>query len=169
MLPSRIRPPLTADERIQLVGWLDVQRAIVPWKCEGLSEGDAHRAIVPTSAHMTIAGIVSHLRWVEHLWFEVIFLGGPAVGPRFDGGKDAELLVDGVPLGELLDAYGRQWARSNEIIGAHSLEDTGSHPDFEASKASLRWILIHLVEEVARHLGHIDIIRELLDGEKGYY
>lgn len=117
-----------ADERIQLVGWLDLQRAIVHWKCEGLSEQDAHRAVLPTSPLMTMAGIVSHLRWVE-----------------------------------------RQCRISNEIIAQHSLEESGRHPDFKSAGATLRWMLIHMVEETARHAGHADIIRELLDGSKGYY
>ena len=84
MTSARQRPPLVADERIQLVGWLDLQRAIVSMKCEGLSDADAHRQVLPSSPLMTVAGVVSHLRWVENLWFEVLFLGRPAVGPQFD-------------------------------------------------------------------------------------
>lgn len=60
MTPPRKRPPHDADERAQLVGWLDLQRAIVQWKCEGLSETDAHRPVLPTSPYMTMAGLVSH-------------------------------------------------------------------------------------------------------------
>lgn len=79
MTPVRLRPPLVADERTQLVGWLDLQRAIVHLKCEGLSDADAHRSVLPASPLTTAAGVVSHLRWVENLWFEVVFLGRPAV------------------------------------------------------------------------------------------
>src|SRR6516225_11414243 len=74
MTPARERPPYLADERTQLVGWLDLQRAIIHWKCEGLSGADAHRAVLPASPHMTMAGVVSHLRWAECRWFEVVFL-----------------------------------------------------------------------------------------------
>ena len=159
-----------ADERIQLVGWLDLQRAIVHWKCEGLSEQDAHRAVLPTSPLMTMAGIVSHLRWVEQTWFEVLFLGRPAVGPQFDETvEDADMMVDDVPMQQLLDQYERQCRISNEIIAQHSLEEAGRHPDFKSAGATLRWMLIHMVEETARHAGHADVIRELLDGSKGYY
>jgi hypothetical protein len=73
---TRKRPPLAADERTQLVGWLDLQRALVRWKCDGLSEADAHRAVLPASPLMTMAGVVSHLRWAEHCWFR-----GPLPGP----------------------------------------------------------------------------------------
>jgi uncharacterized damage-inducible protein DinB len=169
MTPVRQRPPLVADERTQLVGWLDLQRAIVHLKCEGLSDADAHRSVLPASPLMTAAGVVSHLRWVENLWFEVVFLGRPAVGPHFEGPEDADMMVPGVPLAQLLQAYERQCAVASEIIAAHPLDDVGKHPDFDEGAATLRWMLIHMVEETARHAGHLDAIRELLDGQKSYY
>ncbi|HEV2781828.1 MAG TPA: DinB family protein [Actinophytocola sp.] len=169
MTPSRTRPPFDADERTQLVGWLDMQRAIIAWKAEGLSEEDAHRSVLPTSPFMTVAGIVSHMRWVEHCWFEVLFLGRPATGPQFEGPEDADMMVEDVPLGQLLDEYARQCALSNEIVASHTLDDVGKHPDFKAAAATLRWMLLHMIEETARHAGHLDTIRELLDGAKGYY
>ncbi|MFK3985115.1 DinB family protein [Micromonospora sp. NPDC050397] len=168
--PARIRPPFVADERTQLLGWYDMQRAIVHFKCEGLSEEDAHRSLIPTSPLMTMAGIVSHLRWVEHTWFEVLFLGRPAVGPAFqDEPDDAEMRVEGIPLAQLLADYERQCTISNEIIANHSLDQVGRHPDYRSAAATLRWMVIHMVEETARHAGHMDTIRELLDGETGYY
>lgn len=170
MSTERVRPPLVADERTQLVGWLDLQRAIVRWKCAGLTEADAHRVVLPTSPLMTVAGIVSHLRWVENTWFEVLFLGGAADGPQFDEEvEDADMLVDGVPLTRLLDEYERQCAISNQIVAEHDLDEVGRRPDFGSSAGSLRWMLLHMLEETARHAGHLDTIRELLDGEKGYY
>jgi len=168
--PPRNRPPFVADERTQLVGWLDLQRAIVHWKCSGLSEVDAYRSVLPTSPLMTMAGIVSHLRWTEHTWFEVLFLGRPAVGPQFDEAReDADMMVEGLPLDQLLSEYERQCAISNEIIADHALDTVGRHPDFGSAAATLRWMLIHMVEETARHAGHMDTIRELLDGQRGYY
>lgn len=170
MMPPRTRPPLVADERTQLVGWLDLQRALVHWKCAELSEADARRSVLATSPLMTMAGVVSHLRWVEHCWFEVLFLGRPAEGPQFaDGPEDADMMVEDIALTQLLDEYEQQCALSNEIVAAHSLDEVGQHPDFGSAAATLRWMLIHMVEETARHVGHLDTIRELLDGRKGYY
>ena len=101
------RPSIVADERTQLVGWYDTQRAIVHYKCEGVSEADAHRAVLP--------------------------------------------------------------AESNKIIAAHSLDEPGKNTDYDEGAASLRWMVLHMLEETARHAGHLDAIRELLDGTKGYF
>lgn len=171
MAPLRERPPFVADERTQLVGWYDLQRSIVHFKCEGLSDADAHRVVIPTSPLMTVAGLVSHLRWVEHTWFEVLFRGGVADSPAFsEEPEDADMIVaPDVPLAQLLDEYAAQCKVSNEIIAAHALDDEGTHPAFPAARATLRWMVIHMIEETARHAGHLDLIRELLDGEKSYY
>ncbi|WP_328309429.1 DinB family protein [Streptomyces sp. NBC_00442] len=171
MAPSLDRHPLQADERTALIGWLDLQRQILRWKCDGLSEADAHRSVIPTSPATTMAGLISHMRWVEHTWLEVVFLGGDKTqNPSFDRTVEgADWRADGVPLTQLLVRYETQCARSNEIVAAASLDDVGRHPDFRDAGANLRWILIHLVEETGRHAGHADIVRELLDGVKGYY
>ncbi|MGA5129760.1 DinB family protein [Streptomyces olivoreticuli] len=168
--PSRTRPAYDADERTQLLAWLDMQRALIHYKCEGLSGEDAHRVVIPTSPLMTAAGLVSHMRWVEHCWFEVMLMGRPAVGPQFDESvEDADMRVEGVPLEQLLQEYQQQCAVSDEIIAAHELDDAGRQKDFRAGAATLRWILLHMIEETGRHAGHLDIVRELLDGRKGYY
>ena len=75
MPPIRERPAFASDQRTALLGWYDLQRGIVVLKCEGLSDEDARRSVIPTSPLMTAAGIVSHLTWAEQLWFEHAFLG----------------------------------------------------------------------------------------------
>lgn len=166
------RPPLTSDERTQLTGWLDLQRSFVRMKCEGLSETDAHRKLLPTSPLMSMAGLVAHLRWNEYSWFQLNLLGVPDTGqtPWTEGGHpDAEMFVDDVPLASLLDDYDAECARSNEAIAASSLDDVERGPyAVKDEAASLRYILCHMIEETARHVGHLDIIRELLDGATGY-
>jgi len=153
------RPPLVADERTQLMGWLDLQRLLVRRKLEGLAEADEHRVVLPESPMMTRAGLVPHMRWTEQCWFNVIFLGeSSADNPQFQKEpKDADMRVDGVPLAQLLGEFEAQFAQSNEIVAGHEFAPT------------LRWILLHMVEETARHIGHLDVMRELLDGKKGYY
>ncbi|MGZ0150061.1 DinB family protein [Kribbella sp. WER1] len=168
---SRERPPLVADERTQLVGWLDQQRALVRWKLEGLAAADEYRAVLPDSPLMTPAGLVSHMRWTEHCWFNVLFLGESSEGNLqfVEEPEDADMRITGVPLAQLLDEYEAQCTQSNEIVAAHSLDDVGKNPDFRSAQATLRWMLLHMVEETARHVGHLDAMRELLDGNKGYY
>jgi hypothetical protein len=167
-----MRPPLTGDERVQLVGWLDHLRSLVRIKCEGLGETDAHRKVLPTSPLMTVAGLVAHLRWVEYSWFSQNLFGTPDHGetPWTEGGHpDAEMFVDDVPLAQLLDEYDAECARSNEIVAEFALDDVERAVFRDSGEpASLRYILCHMIEETARHLGHLDIIRELLDGATGY-
>jgi uncharacterized damage-inducible protein DinB len=170
VLPSRTRPAYDADERTQLIAWLNMQRALIHWKCEGLPAESAHRAVIPTSPLMTVAGLVSHMRWVEHCWFEVMLMGRPPTGPQFDESvEDADMRVEGVPLEQLLREYAEQCAVSDEIIASRHLDDAGRQKEFRAGAATLRWVLMHMIEETGRHAGHLDIVRELLDGNKGYY
>lgn len=142
-----------------LAGWLDWQRATVRVKCAGLSDADAYRSLLP-SPLTTVAGLVSHLRSVEYGWFEWSFLGGPESG--LDDWK-----VSGVPLTQLLDDYDAQCARSRAIAAAHDLDELEAWAPPGLELVSLRWIVCHLIEETARHLGHLDAIRELIDGTRG--
>jgi len=165
------RPPGDSDERTQLTGWLDLQRSFVRLKCEGLSKEDEHRKVLPTSPLMTMAGVVAHLRWVEYSWFNLNLLGTPDTGQTpwtEDGHPDAEMFVDDVPLARLLDEYDEECARSNAIVAAHSLDALETGPYAKDNPGSVRHILLHMIEETARHVGHLDIIRELLDGHTSY-
>ncbi|MHA4817517.1 DinB family protein [Streptomyces aculeolatus] len=166
------RPPLLADERTSLTGWLELQRKILRWKCDGLSEEDARRSVIPTSPLMTMAGLMVHARWTEHTWLDVLFLGGDSTpNPSFDesAAEDADWFTDGATLAQVLADYEAQCVRSDEIIAGASLDDVARHPGFPRSQGNLRWILTHLIEETARHAGHADIVRELIDGKQGYY
>ena len=171
-MTPRTRPPFVADERTQLLGWFQLQRDIVVLKTEGLSQADAHRVVVPSSPMMTVAGVLSHLRWVEHTWFEVAFAGSdPAASPSFsDDQEDLDFLLGrDQELATLLEEYRAQCRRSDELIASAGLDDRGRYEGFPSASSTLRWIVLHMVEETARHAGQLDIIRELLDGEKSYY
>jgi hypothetical protein len=82
---------------------------------------------------------------------------------------DAEFRVHGMPLAELLAEYDAECARSDAAIAAHDLDAPGSTALHSVGAASLRWMLLHMLEETARHAGHLDLIREQLDGETGYF
>ncbi len=163
---ERIDEPYAADERTMLIAWLDRHRATVFTKTEGLAEDLAHRPLLASSPLMTIAGLVSHLYWVERSWFEHVMLSVPDDGPWTDEDPDREFRVDDVPLARLLADYERQCVRNNEI--ARSLDlDTEAKVERRRGRVTLRWVLVHMIEETARHNGHIDILREMLDGVTG--
>jgi len=164
------RPDPHADERAALMGWFDLQRGIIATKCTGLPDELAHRALIPTSPLMTVAGIVAHLTWAERLWFEHSLLDIPGTGPGFDDIEDSEFLaaVDR-PLAEVLEDYDRRCQQSNATIAGLDLDALARRPSRHGAEPTLRWIIVHMIEETARHAGHLDILRELLDGETAYF
>lgn len=164
----RTDTPTAWDERSVLTTMLDYARATVRVKCEGLDGALAARAPLPTSPLMTVNGLVSHVRWVEHSWLENRFLGGPDLGPWTDEDPDGEFtLAPQVPLEQLLDEYDAQSVRMRALVDAHSLDELAALPLRDGRKPPLRWVLMHLVEETSRHNGHLDILRELADGTTG--
>jgi uncharacterized damage-inducible protein DinB len=163
---KRIDAPNATDERTMLNAWLDWHRATVLLKCEDLSDELAQRPLLPSSPLMTVAGLVSHLRWVEQSWFEQVMLGEPDIGPWTDDDPDKDFKVPGVPLTRILEDYERQCVRSREIAAALDL-DTEAVVERERGRVTLRWLLLHMIEETARHNGHLDLLREMLDGVTG--
>ncbi len=161
--------PASWNERTVLTTFLDYARDTVHAKCRGLSDADARRAPLPGSPHMTISGLISHLRWVEASWIEKKLLGGTIDAPWTADDPDREFRVaTEVPLAQLLAEYRAACARHRSLVASLDL-DTPSKGDLgeRAEPVTLRWVLFHLTEETARHNGHIDILRELADGVRG--
>ncbi|MEU9989936.1 DinB family protein [Streptomyces sp. NPDC007971] len=165
---TRTDTPPARDERTQLTTFLDYVRATARAKCEELSDEDARKALLPGSPLMTLSGLINHLRWVEYYWFRVVFLGEEDEGPWTDEDPDREMRIAvDIPLSRLLDEYAEQSARHNELVAAHDLDARAQRKRGDGEAADLRWILLHLIEETARHNGHLDILRELADGRTG--
>ncbi|AYN39373.1 DinB family protein [Streptomyces dangxiongensis] len=165
---TRTDTPPAWDERTQLTTFLDYVRATARAKCEELSDEDARKAPLPGSPLMTMSGLINHLRWVEYYWFRVIFLGQEDEGPWTDEDPDREMRVAvDIPLSRLLGEYAEESARHNELIAAHDLATKARRKRDDGSVFDLRWIVLHLIEETARHNGHLDILRELADGRTG--
>ena len=118
---------------------------------------------------MSIAGLVSHLRWSEAFWIDVVFIGGRNQWPGTD--DDSELQMRAgleQPLAVLLDEYAEQAAHTDELIAAHDWDEEAVGRDEGTGRPfALRYIITHLIEETARHNGHLDILRELADGVTG--
>jgi uncharacterized damage-inducible protein DinB len=153
----------TGTEREVLSGFLELYRGIVVRKVSGLSDADARRALVPSST--TLLGLVKHLAWVEREWF------GQILGRRPAAELGLPLPGDGFALGprDTVDSvvadYRAACAESRSAAERHELGDVVPHD--RLGSVSLRWILVHLIEEYARHNGHADLIRESIDGQKG--
>lgn len=163
---ERVDPPTIADERTMLQAFLDYHRATVDVKCAGLGEDDAWRAPLPASPKMSPAGLVNHLYWVERNWFERVLTGADIPLPWLVE-HDAEFHQTGdETLVDVLARYAAQCERSNEIARQYDLEVVVVHPRAQ-ERLSLRWIYQHMIEETARHNGHLDAMRELIDGVTG--
>ncbi|MFB7518148.1 DinB family protein [Streptomyces sp. NPDC056144] len=161
--------PSSWDERTQLTTFLDYTRDTVRVKCEGVSEENARKALLPGSPLMTLSGLVNHLRWVEYWWFTMVFLGEEGENlPWTEEDPDREMRIAlDIPIEQLLAEYAEQSARYRELVAAHDLDTKAKRPVRNGTHVDLRWILLHLTEETARHNGHLDILRELLDGVTG--
>ncbi|MFK0116061.1 DinB family protein [Streptomyces sp. NPDC090994] len=170
-MTRRTDTPPAWDERTQLATFLDYARDTARAKCEDVSAEDARRAPLPGSPLMTLCGLISHLRWVEHYWVHVVFLGEELSGPFAEATADdpdpeMRTAVD-VPLPRLLAEYEEQSARYRDLLAGHDLSERARRPIRDGRHVDLRWIMLHLIEETSRHNGHIDIVRELLDGRTG--
>lgn len=168
---KRVDAPLVAGERRALDTWLDYQRQTLLWKLEGLDDEQLRRPMVPSG--LTLLGLVKHLTHVEHSWFQRKF--GRSGEPRLfedPDDPDADFHVrEDETTDEIVSGYVKACERSREIVAeAASLDETFKEPRLtptDIHDLDLRWVMIHMIEETARHNGHADIIRELIDGSTG--
>jgi len=161
--------PASWDERTVLTTMLDYVRDTVHVKCAGLTDEQARRAPLPGSPLTTISSLVSHLRWVEYYWIRVVLLGEQDQAPITDDDPDAEMrLALSIPLARLLAEYRASCEQLRQLVAPLDL-DTSSRGamSWRTEPVTLRWVLLHLIEETARHNGHIDILREMADGVTG--
>lgn len=167
---ERIDPQSTADERTSLLEYLNYQRATVLWKTEGLGKEQLNRAHPPST--LTLAGLLKHLWLVEDSWIKERFLGLPEAEPWASAPFDDDWDWDfhSAPDDEpdvLRVGYERACATNDELIMTHELDDIAVAKLRNGSEWTLRWVLLHLIEETARHAGHADLIREAIDGTVG--
>ena len=162
--------PTTTSERDALGQYLDYQRETILLKTEGLTREQLGRRI-PTSA-LTLAGLLYHLAFVEEDWFEVDFLGQPKRAERqFDRVADPDYefrVALGKEPDELRQRYRDACQRSRQITAAaRDLDQLSVSTAVGGKPFTLRWMLLHLIEETARHAGHADLLREAIDGAVG--
>jgi Protein of unknown function (DUF664) len=159
-----LRVPFTGDEKQSLHVSLDRHRDAVLWKLEGLDDASLRRAMTPSGTNLL--GMVKHLAAVEYSWFCQTFGRDTEPLPFDDDDPDADLRVTPDETTEdVLAFYRRARAASDQVINEVDLDQTGTA--WFGDAVSMRWVLIHMVEETARHAGHVDIVRELIDGMTG--
>jgi uncharacterized damage-inducible protein DinB len=172
---GRPEPPLAGDETATLLGFLDFQRATLAWKVSGLGAEGLRATVGPSS--MTLGGMLKHLAYVEDIWFNrMLHRRDPhppwdTVDWKADRDWDWHSAAEDSPE-ELLKLWQDAVERSRSLVD-EALADGGgldqlarrTWPDGNAP--SLRWILVHMIEEYSRHNGHADLLRESVDGQTG--
>ncbi|MEU7167933.1 DinB family protein [Streptomyces morookaense] len=168
---GRLIPPPQAGERAMLESWLEYHRATLVLKCTGLDDAQTRLASAEPS-QLTLLGLVQHMTDVERKWFQQVLAGRDV--PWAYGEKHAYgfALDPDRGMAEALAMWRAETDASRASAAGVALDDTGQFPDHETAiigsrDVSLRWILLHVIEEYARHNGHADLIRERIDGTTG--
>jgi uncharacterized damage-inducible protein DinB len=161
-------PASTDDVRGLLLDYLDFFRGVVAGKLDGLSGDEITGSVVPSG--WTPSGLVHHLVNVERRWLVWGFLGEQLDDPWHDSEESGGWVTLDLSVEELREMLDEAAVRTRTVVEAHELTEqaqlTGRFPDAE-SAPQLQWILLHLLQEYARHVGHLDIARELVDGRTG--
>jgi uncharacterized protein DUF664 len=152
-----------AEERPMLEGFLDYYRDVVVNKIDGLSREDAGR--VMTASGLSPLGVVAHLTEVEYNWFDEKFAGHPERPDPVEHGE-FQLSSDDT-VASIIEEYRAACAVSRVIASKAVLDDLSVVDHDVWGRTSLRWIYIHMIEETARHAGHLDLMREQIDGKVG--
>ncbi|MEO6318913.1 MAG: DinB family protein [Acidimicrobiales bacterium] len=169
---GRVDPAFGADERSMLLAFLEYHRGTLAWKASGLTQAQLAQTI--PSSTLTIGGLVKHMALVEDSWFTERLAGRPepepwaAVDWEADPDWDHHSAVHDTPE-QLLGLYASSCDRSRAVIEASSsLDQRSVVADRRTGEPfTLRWILLHMIEETARHNGHVDLLRESIDGLTG--
>jgi uncharacterized damage-inducible protein DinB len=159
--------PEAFDERSILVQMLHYAQDTAVMKVSGLTEELARTSPLSASPLMSPANILNHLRWVERSWVNHDLLGGEDDAPWSDEDPDAEWREGSeLPVADVIDLYRAEAARTRALFSEIDLDRVRAGHRVR-QPVTARWILQHLIEETARHNGHLDVVRELLDGSTG--
>jgi uncharacterized damage-inducible protein DinB len=167
LVTERIDPPVIADERDMLRGFLDYHRATLAMKCDGLSDEDLRRQSMPPST-LSLLGLVRHMAEVERTWFRRVINGEgiPLVWSR-EGDFQVAYDASAATRSEAFDAWLAEVEQSRRIEAAAESLDIVRHDSRSGEDMSLRLVMLHVLLEYARHNGHADFVREGVDGTVG--
>ncbi|MFD4998339.1 DinB family protein [Streptomyces buecherae] len=154
--------PYTGGEKESLRASLDRHRDAVLWKLDGLDDEALRRPMTPSGT--TLLGLVKHLATVEYGWFCTAF--GRETEPFwFDPSTEDMSVGPNEATADIVEFYGRARAAADTAIEELRLDALGT--SWNGNTVSMRWVLIHMIEDTVRHAGHMDIVRELIDGATG--
>jgi uncharacterized damage-inducible protein DinB len=158
------RVPFSGDEKTSMLAALNRHRDAALWKLEGLDDEQLRRPMVPSGT--SLLGTMKHMAWVEYWWFCETF-GREMPVPDFDeDDPDAEFRIEpDETTADILALYDRARTAADQAAKEIELDELGTA--WTGEKVSMRWVLIHMLEEDARHVGQMDVIRELIDGATG--
>jgi len=151
------------DERSVLLGYLAYHRAVLARKAEGISDADARRPACPPS-RLTLLGLIRHMTDVERWWFRRV-LRDEAVPALFDDEAEWDVAPDAT-MADALAAYWEEIAIIDRDLATASMDEPGG-VEGERARQPLRRMIVHMIEEYARHCGHADLLREAIDGTTG--
>lgn len=159
------------DERTALVQRLEHYRAIVASSLLDVPWEQATARVLPAT-DMTIAGILRHLAWAEDRWFQGRLLGrsmpAPWDAPGADDPDHAMRLAPGDDAAGIFGLYSAACDRSRDATAqCASLDHVAAVPSFGRGPVNLRWILVHMIDETARHAGHLDLLRDAIGNQRG--
>lgn len=164
---ERIGPPLVADERATLRGFLDYHRATLAMKCDGLSDDDLRLRSMPPST-LTLLGLVRHMAEVERTWFRKV-INGEDIPLVWSDEGDYQVAYDasGSTRAEAFAAWLTEVEHARRIEERAASLDVTVHNARWGEDVSLRLVMLHVLQEYARHNGHADFLREAIDGTVG--
>jgi uncharacterized damage-inducible protein DinB len=157
-------PPFLGNEKDNLTFSLQRHRNVVVWKLQGLDDEQLRRQMTPSGTNLL--GMVKHLAAVEYGWFCLTFGRQTEELPFDDNDPEADLRVEpDETTADIIEFYARACAAADDAINDLGLDAHGT--SWSGQEVSMRWVLVHMIEETARHAGHMDIVSELLDGATG--
>jgi uncharacterized damage-inducible protein DinB len=164
---DRVEPPWVGDELTALVGWLEFHRSTLLAKCEGLTAEQLRMRSAPPST-LSLLGLVRHLAEVERVWFRIRVAREP-IGDLYWNAADPDTdfnAIDDADPAEAFVAFEEEVMAARAAIVGRSLDEVfdGARRDGSPLTFDLRAVLVHMVEEYARHNGHADLLRQRIDG-----
>ena len=158
---------VAADELLLLQQWLDFLRITAVNKLAGLTREQAAATPWPTSPHMSILGVLKHLTAVERHWISIVGGGAdlPLLWESDDVNAEWRLSEHDTPA-TATAAYRAEWVLSAKALDGTAAGDLAARPVGDQQR-TIRWIMTHVVQETARHVGHLDVLREFADGSVG--